>query len=259
MKTAFFVPHGAIQREVGLAYLLANYMTKIGADVVQVRCDGASTVCGRDAAIGWRRGISTCLKCEEEQRRLGEWAGLKSKSIGGFLRPDEILQSAQWIGGLATEELLRAEFRGANLFSMVEGTFKARFGRALPNFSEEIEEQFSRELLVSAVRSAAAVDAFLVSFAPELVVVSGMGDLLEKACLSRLESRKLPVAILRFDPAENVIVISSSQREEAYVTRLLFEGVTRMRTDPRTWPPEISALVHEIMTFLQYSPDRVEP
>lgn len=259
MKVALFVPHGAIQREVGVAYLLANYMAKVGADVIQLRCDGSSTVCGRDAAIGWRRSLSTCLRCEEEQKGLAEWAGLKARSLGSYLRPDEILQSSQWIGGLSHEELLRAEFRGANIFAMCEGTFKARFGRAIPDPQEVIEGDFARSLLVAAVRTAAATDAFLTSFAPELAIVSGMGDVLEKACASRLESRQLPVATMRFDPTENVVVITSSQREEAYVTRLLFEGVTRMRTDPRTWPAEIISVVHEIMTFLDYAPDRGAP
>jgi hypothetical protein len=257
MKALVFVPHGLMQKESGLVALVVNYLTRVGAEVFQMQCNGAAGVCGRDAAATWNRPLTACLKCHHEQRQLGKWMGARAREIGALLSPDDVAQSRNWIMGLAREELLRAEFRGTNIYQICEATFTGRFGKSSPTFSDEAEEPFLRQLLLAAVQTSAAADTWLASVNPDVALVSGLGDVLEEAVLSRLAARDIDHAVFRYEPEEQTTAVIYPKTKRTYATKLVFDNIKRMRGDHRTWPPEISSVVHEILGFLGYGEDRV--
>ena len=56
-----------------------------------------------------------------------------------------------------------------------------------------------------------------------------------------------------------MVVVESPFEQTQYSTPLVLERITSMRSDPRTWGPEVTAMAHELLTFLGCAPDKVLP
>jgi len=257
MKLAVFSPYGNYHRESGFMYLIANYLLKNGADVVQLRCDGAFALCGRDEKMRWNRDLFACSRCMSEQRGLAQWSAAKSKELSSFLIPDDVLQSTKWIYTLRRQDLIRAEFRGINLWELAKDELAARFGSADVISLSGDQDQLTRELFISIVHAIAAVDRFVTAVVPTLHFIALSNDALSKSYAALVKSLGMDAAIFSFDQAEEAICIESLKTGSRYNTKLVLEGITAMRNDPRTWGPEVTSIVHEMLTFLGFAPDLV--
>lgn len=257
MKVALFAPYGSLHKEGSLLFLVANYLAKNGVDVAQLRCDGAVPACGRDKGSGVIRSPFQCAGCLNEQGALAAWAGISVCNISREISADDIKTAARWIQGVAPEALERVEFRGVNLSSACRSELSMRWNDlSLSNLSEA-QEADVRQLFVSYVRTAVASERFLKRFEPKLVLVSSIYDPLSYAFVSAAEQAKLDISAGWYEPESQTVGIESLQTGERYSTTLILEGLASMRSDPRTWGPEITAMVHEVLTFLGYAPDRV--
>jgi hypothetical protein len=257
MKLALFSPYGSLHRESGLLYLVANYLAKNGADVVQLRCDGALPACGRDRSGGAIRSPFQCARCMNEQRSLVQWSGGNHRDISTFIIPEDVLQTAEWIHGVPSESLTRVEFRGVNLWSACSAELRMRWEELDPSSLTESQQSDIRALFVSYVRVAIASDRFIEQWKPTTTLISSINDPMAHAFLARAQLAKVEVAVVSFDPEEDAVVVESLATKERYRTKLVLEGITSMRSDPRTWGPEVTAVVHEVLTYLGYAPDRV--
>jgi hypothetical protein len=257
MKLALFSPYGLVHSEAGVLYLLANYLLKHGADVVQLRCDGAFSTCGRDSKVAGGRNVMSCARCIGEQRALANWASSKSREMSSFLVSDDVLQSSKWLSSVNTADLMRAEFRGVNLWSVCADEFKARFPESVVAELSAREEECVRQLFISYVHATVACERFMAGVVPDLHFVAGLVDPLSRAYMQQAHASGGDVAMFLYDTTEEAIVVESARTGARYTTKLLLSGITSMRNDPRTWAPEVTAIVHEILTFLGFAPDRV--
>jgi hypothetical protein len=257
MKLALFSPYGLAHSEAGVLYLIANYLLKSGADVVQLRCDGAFSACGRDSKIPGGRNVMSCARCIGEQRALAQWASAKSREMSSFLLSDDILQSSKWLSSVRTADLVRAEFRGVNLWSVCGDEFKARYPESNGTELAEREEECLRQLFVGYVHATVASERFIAGVTPDLHFVAGLADPLSRAYVQQAHVSGGDIATFLYDTAEEAIIVESARTGARYATKLLLNGITSMRSDPRTWAPEVTAIVHEILTFLEFAPDRV--
>jgi hypothetical protein len=257
MKLALFSPYGLTHSEAGLLYLVANYLLKSGADVTQLRCDGAFAVCGRDVKVGEGRNVMSCARCIGEQRALAHWASCKSKEISSFLVADDVLQSAKWLSWVSTADLLRAEFRGVNLWNVCAEEFTSRYPESSITELSMREEECLRQLYIAYVHATVASERFIAGTAPSLHFVAGRLDPVSRAYLTQAQAGNGDVAIFFYDSMEEAIIVESVRTGARYATKLLLNGITSMRNDPRTWAPEVTAIVHEILTFLGFAPERV--
>jgi len=107
------------------------------------------------------------------------------------------------------------------------------------------------------VRVAVAAERFIESWKPELMILTSIQEPLAHAYLLQASLANIDTAVCSYNVEESAITFESLKTKERYVTNLVLEGVTSMRTDPRTWGPEVTAVVHEILTYLGYPPDRV--
>jgi hypothetical protein len=257
MRLALFSPYGAFHREAGLLYLVSNYLLKAGAEVTQLRCDGAFAVCGRDRKHRWNRTLFSCTSCIAEQRALSHWASTKMKILSTFILPDDVLQSAKWISTVQPADVPRVEFRGTKLWDLCGAEFALRYEEAdLTNLNVE-QEQYLRQLLVTSVHALVGTERFLSQVGPTLSFVISSGDPLTNAYLAQARALQSEVAVFSFDSSEEAIAVESLATGARYNTSLILEGITSMRSDPRTWAPEVTAIVHEMLTFLGYAPDRI--
>lgn len=257
MKLALFSPYGLVHSEAGVLYLIANYLLKSGADVVQLRCDGAFSVCGRDSKVAGGRNVMSCARCIGEQRALAQWASSKSREMSSFLVSDDVLQSSKWLSSVRTADLVRAEFRGVNLWGVCGDEFNARYPESVVAELAPREEEFLRQLFLGYVHATVACERFIAGVTPDLHFVAGSADPLARAYTKQAYASGGDVAMFFYDTTEEAIIVESARTGARYATKLLLNGITSMRNDPRTWAPEVTAIVHEILTFLGFAPDRV--
>ena len=257
MKLAIFTPFGFLHRESGLLYLVANYLRKNGAEVQQLRCDGALSVCGRDKRVAGGRSAFSCARCTGEQRRLADWAELRASELSSFATSEDKLQSAKWMASVNATDLERAEFRGVRLFEVCSGEFVQQTGCTSASNLSAADEQTLRSLYVAYVQSVVASERFLTQWAPTITFIAASDDSISRAYTSQVTALGIDAATFTYDATEETIFVESLRSGERYASKLILDGITSMRSDPRTWAPEVRAIVHEIMSFLGYAADRV--
>ena len=257
MKLALFSPYGSFHREGGLLYLVANYIDKQGGDVVQVRCDGALPACGRDRKHLNGRTPFSCLQCMGEQRALSHWAGVKSRDLSSFIIPDDAQKSTQWISSVTKEELARVEFRGVRLWDVCGAEFGARWELESLNTLTPAQERDLRTLYVAYVHTVVSSERFISTWKPTLSFVVSSSDPLSQAFLSQLKKVGGEAAIFSYDQEQETIVVEALSNGSRYTTPLVLADVTEMRAEPRTWAPELTAIVNEMLSFLGHGADLV--
>jgi hypothetical protein len=192
-----------------------------------------------------------------DQRAFAAWAGASVSDISSEIVPEDVQTAAKWIQGVAPESLERVEFRGVNLWSACRSELVMRWEQLHPAELTEAQEQDIRALFISYVRTAVASERFLSRFSPTLVLVSSIRDPLSHAFVLQAKQAKIDTAVGWYDPDSETVGIESLATRQSYATSLILEGLVSMRSDPRTWGPEITAMVHEALTFLGCAPDRL--
>lgn len=257
MRLALFTPYGVSSNEVGLLYLVSNYLSRQGAQVALLRCDGAVPACARDRFSGIQRTPFQCSRCSNEQRALAAWGGIRIRDISAETHPDDIVTSSAWLHSVPVESLGRVEFRGVNLWAVCQGEFAQRWSDVDFSKLSTPQEQDLRSLFASYVRVVIASERFLAACKPTLVFTSAATDPFVAAYLTQVATIKAETAVFSYDDSTQCVVVEALATGERYVSNLVLESVSSMRPDPRTWGPEVTAVTHEILTFLGYPPDRV--
>ncbi len=257
MKLALFAPFGLLHREAGLMFLLANYLHRNGSEVVQLRCDGAQRACARDSATGGVRTPFSCSPCMAEQAELAQWAGVKARPLSSCLVPEDVAQTRAWLAGIGSDALFRAEFRGESLWDQCQAQFLERWQLQGGQEISSEQETNLRDLFAAHVQVRVGTERFLAAVKPTLHFVAGGGENASRAYL--LEARKFggDVAVFTHDDESGSTSVRGSSSQGIYETSLVLDGIASMRSDPRTWAPEVNAIVHELLSFLGYAPDRV--
>lgn len=256
MKLAVFSPYGVYGRETGVLYLVVNYLLRQGAEGMQLRCDGAVRACGRDQKHGWNRTLFTCSRCMAEQKATSDWASMRAKTVSSFLLPDDIQQSQKWISSVPKEALRQSEFRGVPLWEICRDEFEARFPDVDPTTFNYMQEQALRDQYLSVVHAMVGIDRFVSTVSPTLHLISGGKDALSKAYRTIASRGRFEGAVFWYDTQEEVVAVESLLTGARYNTKLILDNITTMRSDPKTWAPEVTAIMHEMLTFLGFAPDR---
>jgi hypothetical protein len=100
-------------------------------------------------------------------------------------------------------------------------------------------------------------ERFFDLFKPTLSFTTSSNDPLTCGFIAQAKAINLDTVVFSYDPDEELVVVHSPDGQRQYSTSLVLEGVASMRADPRTWAPEVTSVVHEVLTFLGYAPDRV--
>lgn len=257
MRLAVLSPYGTYHQESGLLYLVANYLAKRGAEVVQLRCDGALPACGRDVKYGEGRAPFTCLRCLSEQGALAQWAGIRSRDLSTFISPQDVLESSKWMSSIARSDLERVEFRGVRLWEACGSRIQAQVGEVSPRDVTPAQEEEARSAFLSYVYSVVASERFFAAWKPTMSFVISSTDPIARAYLTHARRGETEASVFTFDPSTESIVVELLSSGATYSTALILPEVTSMRSDPRTWAPELSAIVDELLSFLGHGADLV--
>jgi hypothetical protein len=258
MKLAVFNPYGLMDQESGVVYLLANFLGKQGAEVLQLRCDGAQQACARDVLSGGVRTPFSCSQCSGEQAALAQWCGARPKALSSLLSPSDISQTAQWLAAAAGDALFRVEFRGVNLWEQCREQFVSQW-KLQPG--QELTPQLDRslrQLFTSYMHTRIASERFIAASKATAHFVTRPRDAASSAYLAEARAASgSEIATFSFSAEDEAILIETDGSPHRYETRLVLQGITSMRSDFRTWAPEVTAMVHEMLSFLGYAPDRL--
>jgi hypothetical protein len=192
-----------------------------------------------------------------EQKALAQWANIKSRDLSSFIVPDDALKSAQWISSMSKTDLYRIEFRGVRLWDISENEFQARCNIESLEKISPAQERDLRALYVSYVHTVVSSERFVASWKPTLHFVVGSNDPLAQAYLSQARCADVEVAVFSCDAIGESITVESLKTGEKYTTTLIIPDATEMRADPRTWAPELTAIVNEMLSFLGHGADLV--
>ncbi|MBX7143327.1 MAG: hypothetical protein K1X79_02640 [Oligoflexia bacterium] len=250
MKISVFVPFGSQSQESGLMYLLANYLKAFFPEVVQLRCNGAFSLCDRDADSSWTRNIVSCFTCMNDQRALSSWSGIPVQDLSSFLSPDDISQTKRWALALTPANFQQAALGSTKIFELCRESFMNRFGFTEPDPANKNHEQFLRRLLLATARMVLAARRYHMKFAPDLSLISGGGDFLTRTFQSEARACGRDVALFHWEVAQRAIQIHHPRERKMLACELVPEGIRGMRSDTKTWPHELVTIMAEIMKFL---------
>jgi hypothetical protein len=195
-----------------------------------------------------------------EQSAISRWCGTLASDLSTELGPDDMVTTSRWAASVTLESFKRVEFRGVNVWEACCATIVGRcsdFELDALNYDQECA---IRSIFESYVLMAVASERFIKRFKPDLVFAISSGDLLTEAYLS--EARGFGIEVVRFgflnELGESFVerTAAGDKQLQRYTTGLIVDEPLSLRSDPRGWGAEITAVVHEVLSFLDCAPDR---
>lgn len=257
MKIVSFVPYALQSREAGLVAMIANYLRTYDLPVTQIRCNGIVPTCDRDSSEAWQRSVTTCLSCISEQTKLGRWAEQRADDLSPYISPADIDETKRWMLGLSKIELLTAEYEGISLARICKSSFEKRFETDRPDVMNRSVEMVVRRMILATARIMRAMRKYAVSNRPDFALIASGEDYLTAAAAIALRERKVKVSVFGWNKHSNDIAIENPVTGKVATYPLVFENVTQLRQDIRTWPSELSRMLEEILAFIDLAPAQV--
>lgn len=254
MNVCLFVPFGSSSPEAGMVYLIGKYLLSLGHQIQVLRCDGAFSLCDRDAEDTWRRSVTSCFSCMREQKGFAQWGEFGLTDLATFLNPQDIESSWRWVVERNTTRLIEEPFEGHKLYQTIQQSFINRFSVAQPDINNKQHDAYLRRLILAAARMHIAARRFVTATLPNLAAVAGARDYLSTALLSELKLAKRDGIIFQMHVAERSIQVIHPGKQQALSCDLLVENVTRMRSDVRTWSRELIVMLDTVLEFLEIEP-----
>jgi hypothetical protein len=258
MNILLHAPYGARSAEAGVMVLLGKYLAGVGHSLQLLQCNGTFSLCNRDSESGWKRNLTSCLKCQQEQRGFSTWAGIPCVELSTFISTEEIAQSRNWISFLNAAQLASADLQGTVLAELCRGSFRERFGLEALDVQNKQHELLMRRLLLSTLRMNIASRKLLTALTPDLVLLAGGDDYITASLSAQAKQQHRPVGVFRWELNARAVRISRLGQERTYLCSLLLEDISSIRNDVRTWPPEVFAVLSEITDVLGIPTDVTE-
>ncbi|MCI5065974.1 hypothetical protein MRY87_09645 [bacterium] len=274
MKLVIFSPHGVYSPAYATTYMMLRYLHSLSADIVQLQCRGAFSVCERDIekTVGGgqavverpasvarvprapKRTIEGCLQCTAEQESFVQFSGAESRSLNHFLGGEDLKRTRQWVMEKSAEELWSAEWYGLPVVSLIETTFHRFSGSPEPRFSSEQHVRLIRQLSLVAIRMAVAGGRCLNQLRPDWLWIPSGSELLTKSFLASVQLRaagmpKMQLVIFSQVLDGKVVLAQRHGDAKPYRLESVVDSLVDLRSNIATWPKEV---VSEFDSFFRY-------
>lgn len=253
MKTVILTPFGSASQEVGLIYLLVNYLSQIHKDIAQLRCNGIFSLCERDCLTNWQRSFAACSDCLAEQIKLAEWSSVEAVELSQFLSAEDAMISKRWLSTLSSSGLERSRFKGTSIYQLCVESLAKRLGVDEPVLNNKMHEVIIRRLMLSALRMLLATKRFNNTFRPDLCLVAGGDDVVTRSFVEQSQQQKKEVVVFSWDMSGHSITITQLRTGRTCSCDLVLEGIAEVRKDFRSWPPEFLEKIDQVLAFLGIS------
>lgn len=250
MSVLLVSPSGKRDPEVGLIYLMGRFLIGQGHHVSQLICNGVSVTCDRDADSHWRRGVHSCLTCMQEQKDLAQWGGIGAQRLSEGVDPTTVQESIRWIDGLPYEALWGASFKGVQLAELIRDTFELRFGVRAPDLNNKQHERFLRTLLAVAARLHGGVVRSLQHKTPDMILLPANAGLIASIVAKAAHAQKVPVFAWQSNLAKRCTTVHAEHSGQLHECPLVIEDVLALRSDIKTWSPDLLSILKVTEEFL---------
>lgn len=250
MKIALVIPFGVHRVESTGLYLVAHYLRSMFSEVIQLRCNGSFLVCDRDEKADWKRGITDCMQCMQEQKLLSDWADISHVKMSSLIDSDQIRDITQWVARLLPEHLVHASYEKLELFDLCKGTFFRRFGVEFPDVTNRDQELFLRGLLRASAIAVGVARRFVAEQSPDVSFICGSSDYITAAYRHILSTRNKKAIVGTWKQDEHALIISHPENSTTFSCGLVFDSLSAMRPDVASWPQELTETVEDLLAFV---------
>jgi hypothetical protein len=241
MSIALFAPYGSVSKETGFLVALGKFLGSRGYGVVNLRCNGVLSECGRDALNGTKRSLSSCINCINDNEVATNWAGVPSIELSPYLNFSEYEQYKDLISGLSQLDKDRFQVHGIKLSSLI--------GTSSSEDSSEAVKEFDKRFVTTS-RLISAFSQILATRRLDAILSIGSEDLLLKTFLSVVANRELTCFIFKWDSQKMLMKITTQKGSQAYTSELFFDDVSSMRQNVESWPEQVQKEFLSIEQFM---------
>lgn len=257
MSILLLSPTGQRDPESGLLYLVGRYLSGREHKVSQLLCNGVFSSCDRDSDQNWRRTVRSCFQCMREQSELANWSGVGSERLSLGVSPEVVQESARTVNALAADALTKLVYRGVEIFPLVEGSFSNRFGCSAPDLNNKAHDRFLRSLLLSAMRLFAASETLISRASPSMLLVPANNGFIPAVISAVMRERDVAVIEFEANISKRCVELKHLQGMQRHECPLLIEDLLSLRTDSKTWSPDLLGILGEVEVFLGLSSERL--
>ncbi len=251
-------PYGSIREEGGLALVLSRYLREFGVDTSHLKCNGAFSVCDRDAENHFRRTALQCQNCMAEQNTFAQWSGARQLRITSYLEPAQIQGTKRWVEQMDAHHLWEAVWKGIPLRTLLQGSFSRRFGTLEPDFRNVQHQHYVQKLSVASLRMLTAALKCNEDIQPNMIFMAG-GDEFITACFFAAAQR-MGIEVVRFTSAAEgrFVRVLRSSVDETFKSELVVSDISAFRENVQTWPSELLQSLDEMVAYLGLSQLQLE-
>lgn len=250
MRIVAFSPYGTMSEETGAIYLLSRYLKEFHPGVAQLRCNGMFALCDRDGETGGNRTLLSCRNCIHEQNLLSQWGEFNTYELSRYLTPEDITRANYWIHTVAAKDLTRTKFEDVEPFKLGEELFYRRLQMQELDLENINHLKLLKQVITSALRATLAARHFISSVRPDLSLVAGGKDYIVASYIAEAERKGSKLSCFSWDLPSRSIVVTHPESGEVFNCPMVFDGLHRMRPDPKTWPVELTEMLGQLVDFL---------
>lgn len=251
MKILNFSPYQRARTNETMITLLSTYLRAEGVKVEALQCDGCFSVCERDALQHWRASFQKCFSCQSFQQKAASFQGSQIIRLGSALTKEEISSTRQMVMETSANELSAMTWgTKVNLFSLCAGTFESRFGSRDLLAGNKEQEQFARQLILSALRQYIAVNKLILAGKYQLSFVPDGNDILTCTFVCAARNAGASPVVFKYDRLDGNVFVINPNSFEIKVCEGVPANLPSLSENLHTWPEELLTLMRDVLGFL---------
>ena len=264
MNILAFSPYGLRSPVYSSLHLLLKYVGSNSADVFQLHCNGAFTVCSRDvldkssngaSASGSNSGrtIEHCLRCSSEQRELAKFSSLPIKKITSYLSSEDLSKTRKWVLERDAYTLWNDEWYGLQIAESIKDTFFHMSGEPTPSFANKDHSALIRRISLVAVRMAVAMGRCINRERPDMVFAATSDDVLSRVSNHVVTASLSSLVRFESSPDKKNVFVYRSGDTQPYVLPRKISSLKSAREAVSSWPREMTREFDDILGYLGIS------
>lgn len=246
-----FCPYGTTSRGAGVTLLIARYLAQ-RQEVTFLQCNGCISICGRDEQTGFRRTLSSCFRCINEQQSCANFVnspdgkGVAQRSLGEWISAEVVEESRR----VAQGSLAGMKYNNISIAECIEPSFLERSGKRFADLGRSsLDEQLARRMAIAAVRVIQGVQGAIKEITPSYLIVEGGDDYLSKIVTTVAKNNNIPVLHVAWSKQERAVVIWKTE-DKKIVSPFVLDEISTMRPEVGSWPSELVDIAEQAASLL---------
>jgi hypothetical protein len=193
------------------------------------------------------RDLQSCFECVKEQRAYSAWAKLPAIRISQFISAQEAALAKRELLMCSAADLENFRYAGEVVADCAKHSL---ISRGLKLSDKSSAEKAIRDVFLATMLMLIASKNYFKLINPDLILLADGVDNLTAPFKAVAVSHGARLAQFRWDAARYGVMIQHPDRDEFVKSEFLLENVSKVRSEPATWPAEITSMAESIVKFL---------